>query len=332
MPRIAVLSVAHIHSKDYCKRIAELTSDKRPYIIWDEDPDRGRRIAAEFSTMYTKDLHVALYDPLVDGYLICAENTRHMDLLRRALLDSKPVLCEKPLATTGAEAEEAMQLAKEYDSSLILGYFQPFFGQNRAVKKLLKEGAFGKVTHMNFRNGHDAAYGHWFDSSDLNWFTKPKLSGGGALLDLGTHAVHLLRHLGGRVTDVMAHIVNCSGTYSEVDDYGLILMKFASGVIGRVEAGWVFTGAGNAGLEIVGSEKSLWNEPGKGLVIGKYNNTEPVKPEKARPDRVERLLAAIEGKVSKKELLEDLRCSVDAVKIMEAAYASAASGTWKPVS
>ena len=97
-------------------------------------------------------------------------------------------------------------------------------------------------------------------------------------------------------------------------------------------SGWVFTGAGNAGLEIVGSEKSLWNEPGKGLVIGKYNNTEPVKPEKARPDRVERLLAAIEGKVSKKELLEDLRCSVDAVKIMEAAYASAASGTWKPVS
>lgn len=329
MPNIAVLSVAHIHSKDYCKKLVELTG--KPYVIWDEDPERGTRYAQTYGCPYEANLEAILADPAVDGFLVCAENTRHLPLLRKVLPVGKPTLCEKPLATTGAEAEEAYALAHRYGTKLLLGYFQPFHGHNRAVKSLLADGAFGKVTHITFRNGHNAAYGRWFDSPDLQWFTQPALSGGGALLDLGTHAVHLLCHLGGPVESVWAHIVNCSGVYSDVDDYGIILMKFATGVIGRVEAGWIFTGAGGAGLEIVGSEKSLWSTPEKGMQVGTRNEQKPVEPVDARPDRVARLLAAVEGRLTDEEVESDLVCAMDAAKIMEAAYASARSGAWVKV-
>ena len=329
MPHIAVLSVAHIHSKDYCKKLVELAGG--PFVIWDEDAERGIRYAQTYGCAFEPDLEAVLADSSVDGFLVCAENTRHLPLLRKVLPVGKPTFCEKPLATSGAEAAEAYALAHRYGTKLLLGYFRPFDGQNRAVKKLLADGVFGKVTHISFRNGHNAAYGRWFDSPDLQWFTQPALSGGGALLDLGTHAVHLLRHLGGPVESVWANIVNCSGVYTDVDDYGLILMKFASGVIGRVEAGWIFTGAGGAGLEIVGSEKSLWTTPEKGMQLGIRNEAVTVEPLDARPDRVSRLLAAIEGRLTDEEIESDLVCAMDAAKIMEAAYASARSGSWVDV-
>lgn len=329
MSKIAVVSVAHIHSHAFCKSLCALTSGKAPHVIWDENAERGLKYAAEFNCRFEPDLDKVLADKAVQGFVVCAENTRHLPLLRKVLPLGKPTLCEKPLATTVADVEEIVALARRHKTPLCSGYFQPFNASNRGVKKLLDEGALGKVTHLNFRNAHNAAYGRWFDSPALAWFAEPELSGGGALLDMGTHAVHLLRHLGGPVTDVWATHANFSGNYAKVDDYGLIVMKFASGVLGRVEAGWVFTG-GHGGLEVIGSKKSIWNSDG--LKIGAPKEpVEAVPPADTRPDRIERLLAMVRGEVAADELATDLEACRDAVKIMAAAYESSTTGTWVAV-
>ncbi len=327
MPKIAVISVAHIHSRNFCDVISKKTSGGAPYVIWDENSDRGAKYAADFKSRYEPDLDKVLKDPEVDAFVVCAENTRHLPLLRKVLPVGKPTMCEKPLATKGVEADEAVSLAKKFGTKLIFGYFQPFFGQNIGAKKLMDTNALGKVTHIFFRNAHNAAYGRWFDNPELAWFTEPELSGGGALLDMGTHAVHLLRHLGGPVTEVWAMTRNFSGVYPEVDDYGVIMMKFASGVIGRAEAGWVFTG-GHGGLEIIGSEKSVWGTA-SGLVFGGPGETPaPVCPEPDRPTRIDRLIAVVKGEVTQEEIDCDIAAARDAARIMEAAYESAASGAW----
>ena len=326
MPKIAFISVAHIHSKGFCEAVCKLTSGKAPAVIWDENPERGKKYAADFNCPYEPDLDKVLADKSVDGFVITAENTRHLPLLRKVLPVGKPVLCEKPLATSAADADEAVALAKKYGAKLTCGYFQPFHGPNRAVMKLLAEKALGKVTHITYNNSHNAAYGRWFDNPDLQWFTQPELSGGGALLDLGTHAVHFIRHLGGPVTDVWAMIENVSGAYPATDDYGIIMVKFANGVIGRAEAGWVSTG-GNGGLEIIGSEKAVWNADGM-KIGGPGKPAEAVAPAESKPTRIERLIAIIKGELTDEELDEDLECCRDAVRIMSAAYESAKTGTW----
>ena len=100
----------------------------------------------------------------------------------------KPVFCEKPLVTTLADLKEVRALQAKYKAPLFCGYFHPWTDQIRAVMQLVNKGAVGKVTRVRYRNAHHAAYGRWFDNPDLNWFLRSALSGGGAFMDMGTHA------------------------------------------------------------------------------------------------------------------------------------------------
>lgn len=198
------------------------------------------------------------------------------------------------------------------------------------MAQLVAEDAFGTITRIRYRNAHHAAYGRWFDNPDLAWFYQPELSGGGAFMDMGTHAIHLVRSLFGPVKEVWATIDNHSGIYPTADDYGLAELRFASGVLGTVEAAWTQTG-GIGGLEITGAEKTLWNTA-DGYVIGAPGSSpEPIEPAEERPTRVDRLVAVIRGEIPAEELVADLAAIEDAVAIMAAAYQSSASGTWESV-
>lgn len=330
MPRIAVLSTAHIHTGGFLRTLKEMTTANAAHVIWDDVPERGQGFAKENGCPFEPDIEAVLADTDIEGFLICAENTRHLNLLRKTIPLGKPILCEKPLATTVADARAIAGLLREHGTTLLSGYFMPFDAAHQGVKRLLDAGEFGEVTHCNFRNAHKAAYGRWFDSPALAWFTDPELSGGGALMDMGTHAVHLLRRLFGPVERVWSMQGNYSGNYPDVDDYGVIEMQFASGVLGRAEASWVFTG-GVRGLEIVGSEKSLWKTPDGLVSAAPKEEPQQVPAAEPRPDRIARLIAAVRGKLGKDELAEDLAACLDAVAIMAAAYESNRTGKWESV-
>ena len=330
MANIAILSTAHIHTRSFIENLTKATDGRRALVIWDDVADRGRRYAEQCGAEFEPDLKRVIRDRRVDGFLICAENTRHMPVLSQALKTGKPVFCEKPLCTTVADVRRVRALLAKRPAPLFCGYFQPHSAVMQGVDALLAARAFGAVTRVRFRNAHHAAYGHWFDNPDLQWFANPELAGGGALMDMGTHAVHLLRTLFGPVTEVWATLRNESGIYPAVDDFGIAHLRFASGVLGTVEAAWTQTG-GVGGLEIVGAEKTLWNN-GREYVTG-APKLEPVAVPAAspKPDRVDRLVAAIRGEIPASELEKDLAATVDAVAIMEAAYKSNRTGRWTRV-
>ncbi|MBC8041705.1 MAG: Gfo/Idh/MocA family oxidoreductase [Opitutaceae bacterium] len=322
MARIAFLSTAHIHTKSFVENILQATDDRVVAAVWDDAEERGRRYAAMAKAPFVADLDDVLADPAIDGFIICAENTRHLPLLKLALPTGKPVFCEKPLVTSAAELADVKELLARYPTTLFCGYFMPFSGEMRTVAALVREGAFGTITRIRCRNAHHAAYGRWFDNPDLAWFHDPALSGGGAFMDMGTHAVHLARTLFGPVTEAFAIIGNHSGEYPGTDDFGIAQLKFASGVIGTIEAAWTQTG-GIGGLEIVGSKRSLWNTP-VGYVIGSPQETpKPLEKTQADvPTRVDRLVATIRGELTTEERAADLAACLDAVAIMDACYAS----------
>ncbi|MDA3963192.1 MAG: Gfo/Idh/MocA family oxidoreductase [Planctomycetota bacterium] len=329
MPRIAVLSTAHIHSEAFLKYIQANTSAGAPHLIWDQNQERGQEYVATFGGRFEPNLEAALADEQVDGFLICAENTRHMALLEHVLPLGKPVLCEKPLTTSSADAQRVAELVAQHGTPLCSGYFMPFDTGAQGLIQLLADETLGAITHVAHRNAHSAAYGRWFDNPKLAWFTEPELSAGGALLDLGTHSVHFLRSLFGPVESVSATVATLSGAYPEVDDYGSIMLKFRSGVIGRVEAGWIQQ-AGPKGLEIFGDKAALW--PQDGFRYGSGNESQGVPAGTAKPDRVARLIALIKGEIPEAEWRADLEAALDAVSIIEAAYRSSASGSWQTVS
>lgn len=328
MTRLAFLSTAHIHTKDFLTTVTKGKVDADAHVIWDNVVSRGREFSETFGVPFSDDLNAVINDANVDGFVILSETTAHMPLLEAALATGKATFCEKPLAATAADAARIRSLVEEKGAILVSGYFQPFFARNRRVRELLSTGALGKVTHASFRNTHNAAYGRWFDTDALKWFTDKELAGGGALMDMGTHAVHLLLHLFGPVEKVFAQIENLSGIYTDVDDYGAIQLVFESGVLARAEAGWVQQG-GPRGLEIFGAEKSIWASGSDLLMGGSGEDPVPVEGGEARPDRIARLVAAMKGDIEQRELSEDLDACLQAVQVMDAAYRSAESGSWE---
>jgi predicted dehydrogenase len=324
---VAILSTAHTHTRSFMNNL-DAGEDRRTVYVWDDVEDRGRRYAEQFNVPFEPDLEAVLSDSAVDGFIICAENTRHLPLLERALPTGKPVFCEKPLVTTTEDLIAVKALLEKHHTPLFCGYFLPFSGEMREVKNLVDEGVLGDITRINLRNSHHAAYGRWFDNPDLAWFTDPELAGGGAFMDMGTHAIHLALTLFGSVERVWAAIRNESGIYPGVDDFGVAQVEFASGVLGRVEAAWTQTG-GIGGLEIVGSEGSLWHDGSGYRHGGPGRPGQVVEPGEGAPNRVDRLIAILRGEVSREELDRDLEATMDAVIVMEAAYRSSESGGWR---
>ena len=329
MRNIVLLSAAHTHTKGYVSRIAE-RDDCRLLAVWDDIEDRGKRYAESGGGQYVGDLDVALDLDEADGFIICDHNTRHTRLLEKAVPLGKPIFCEKPLTVTADEATSIRSLVAQHGTPLLLGYFKPFAAPMRGVQEYINAGSLGTITHVSYRNAHTAAYGRWFDSPDLTWFTEPALAGGGAFMDMGTHAIHLLRTLFGTVERVLATIGNRCGIYPDVDDHGIALCQFANGIVGTVEASWVQNGGAGGGLEVCGSDGTISDRDGF-VVTAAGADPVPVPPADSRPTQVDRLVAALDGTIDEAEIDQDLDCAVDAVTIMEACYRSNQSGTWEDV-
>ena len=327
MIRIALLSTAHIHTKGFLDAIAR-RHDCQVAGLWDDTAARGQRYAAEYGTQWTDDLAGLVGREDIDGFIVCAENARHLPLLEAAIPTGKPVFCEKPFTTTVADARRAVELIAAHGTIVHMGYFQPFAADMQGIAAVIEAGALGQITHARYRNAHHAAYGRWFDSADLAWFADPELAGGGAFMDMGTHAVHLMRTLLGPVERAAAVISNVSGIYPTVDDNGTAWLRFANGALGTIEASWVQTG-GLSGLEVTGSQGTLFNDPQQGYVVAAPGEEAvPVAPGQEQLTRVDRLVAAVQGRLSAAELKRDLQCAVDAVAIVEACYQANRAGGW----
>jgi predicted dehydrogenase len=330
MMNFAFLSTAHTHTKGFLKDVAG-RDNCRVAAIFDDMVERGKHYAEEYKAEFSDDLAATVARKDVDAFIVCAENTRHLPILEVAIPAGKPIFCEKPFTATTKDALKAAKLIRKHGTIVHMGYFLPFSDAMQGILAYLGEGKLGKLTHARFRNAHHAAYGHWFDSPELAWFYNPELAGGGAFMDMGTHAVHLVRTLFGPCQRVFATIGNASGIYSAVDDHGLALLQFANGVLCTVEASWIQTG-GRGGLEVTGSAGTLYDEPGKGYVHGAPGKEAlPVPKGKTLPSRVDRLIGAIQGTIRREEFDADLACAVDAVAIMEACYKSSKKGAWVDV-
>ena len=331
MTRIAFLSTAHIHTKSFLENLAKAGDGRSCVAVWDDNAERGKRYAAGCGARFEGDLAGILAAKDVDGFAICAENTRHTALLEKALAAGKPVFCEKPMVTTAADAAKVADLVRKHRTPLVCGWFHHSSATMRTVAHLVANGAFGTVTRVRYRNAHHAAYGRWFDNPELAWFADPVLGGGGAMMDMGAHAVHILRDLFGRVERVQAVLGNHAGTYPQTDDWGIATLRFASGVVGTVEAAWTQTG-GIGGLEVVGSTASLWNTPEGYVIGGPGRKTEKlIDSATGRPDRMDRLIALVRGQLDPAEVATDLAATLDEAAIMEAVYTANRSGAWADV-
>jgi predicted dehydrogenase len=173
-------------------------------------------------------------DPEVEAAIVATPNSLHAPQSVAALRHGKHVMVEKPMATSVTECDQMIAASHEGDAFLMVAHCWRFRDEVRAMRDRIASGELGQVVKTR-------GYGVHAGWGPSGWFTDPSLSGGGALVDMGVHAIDTARFLLGdpAPTRVCATLGTryAQGRYT-VDDDGVLLITWDDGTNSIVESGW----------------------------------------------------------------------------------------------
>lgn len=152
----------------------------------DIDPDSRKQFRHEFSAQ-TYETHEELYEnEELDAVIVATPNKFHEPTATAALERGLDVMIEKPLAHTLDSAERIAHAAENVEAFGMVGFHNRFSPATTVFKEYQAAGEFGDVTHVQVdyvrRRGIPGR---------SSWFADPELAGGGALIDIGVHAIDL---------------------------------------------------------------------------------------------------------------------------------------------
>lgn len=248
MIRVGILSFAHYHANFWAEAFRD-DADADLVGIFDDDGARGRDAANRFGIEFFERLDELL--SRVDAVAITSETARHRALIERAAAAGKHILCEKPIATTLADARAIKQAVAKTGVSFMQSFPKRFDAVNHEVIDIIRSGQLGTIWLARVRHGH--SHGR---SGDFvrGWWTDPALSGGGTLIDEGVHAADFLRWLFGEPESVQATLSHRLGL--SVEDAAVAVFRWRDGLMADVSTGWLFHAA-DASVELYGTEGSL---------------------------------------------------------------------------
>jgi predicted dehydrogenase len=215
---------------------------------------------------YYLDWRALVADPRIQLFDNCASAELHAEPTIAAALAGKHVICEKPLATSAADALRMWRAAQGAGVHHMTGFNYRLVPAVRYVRQLIEEGALGELYSFRGRylqeGGDDA-------TRPFTWRSDRSAGGYGALGDIGVHIIDLARYLMGEIAAVSA----MSATFVKerplpdrpserhavtVDDRIVAAVRFAGAAIGTLEASKVATGRKNQNtFEINGSRGSV---------------------------------------------------------------------------
>lgn len=323
------------------------TDKARLYAGADTHVSRREEFAEKFSPDRTFESYEAmLADPSLDAVVVALPNFLHFKASSAALEAGKHVLCEKPPTLNAAEMNVLKEEADKRGLIYFFGRQSRFSPAMLAAKKLISEGALGDVYF---------AKAIWIRSRGTptgigGWFTDKSLSGGGALIDIGVHAIDAVWYLmgnpkplsvSGQVFSNFRHLTTVP--VFDVEDAGYGMIRFDNGALVHFEVSWAanltddIPDAGWTGRELInsviyGSKGTLRLNP---LALFQDQNGEVVKVPvelDAEKDQfltqMENFLDAIAGEAP---AANDAQQAVYLMEMLDAIYCSSSTGREIPI-
>jgi predicted dehydrogenase len=329
--QVALVGAAHVHTpgfKDTVKRRA----DVKVKFVYDHDRERAERNAKELDAKLLDDPAAVWADPEIAAVAIFSETDCHYELVKAAAKAKKAMFVEKPLCADGKQAKEMAGAIEKAGVPFTTGYFSRSIPNYLFLKEQVAKGNFGQVTRVYASNCHEAALGGWFDG-EWRWMADAKIAGVGAFGDLGTHLLDILMWIFGDIDSVAAEIKPITRRYGDIDETGEALLKFKSGIIGTLAAGWVDV-ANPVSFMISGTEGHATIFRGQlYFKSGKVEDADGEKPWTKLPEPVrspvDMFLDASSGKAGLP--LVTPREAAARVCAMEAMYAAAKEKKWVTV-
>lgn len=275
-----------------------------------------------------------LSSPEIDAICICTPSCFHAQNAIDALNHSKHVVLEKPMALSTKDADLVIETCKKTGKLLTVISQLRFSKDILRVKKLIEEGALGKITlcELNMRYYRSPDY---YSSSP--WKGTLKFDGGGALMNQGIHGVDLFEYIIGDIKKVNG-VIKTLVHDIEVEDSAVAIVEFSNGALGTIIASSCAYPGFNRKITINGSdgyvilsENKIEKLVIKDTVREEYdlkklstsNNPSTVNYEYHKR-QLENLISAINGE---EELLIDASEGKKAVKVIELIYKTSAKNS-----
>jgi 1,5-anhydro-D-fructose reductase (1,5-anhydro-D-mannitol-forming) len=235
--KVGVLSLAHVHAASYLSLLNARPDVDLRVADPDGDTDGQQRREAMLATGGRLDF-AATYEDLFawgpDAVIVCAENSRHRELVELSAAHGVPVLCEKPLATNLDDARAMTDACNAAGVSLMTAYPVRFHPALRSIQARLASREVGRIRSAVGINNSKAPI------DVRRWFGDPHLAGGGALMDHIVHLADLMDLLlGVAPVEVYAQsnrIIHHDSV--EVETAGLVLVTYADGTVLTIDCSW----------------------------------------------------------------------------------------------
>ncbi|MBX3291423.1 MAG: Gfo/Idh/MocA family oxidoreductase [Acidobacteria bacterium] len=266
-----------------------------------------------------------LADLGLDAVIVATPPATHPDIACFFIDAGIPVLCEKPLCTNTADAIRMTQAAERAGVVFTMASKFRYCEDIVKAKGILASGVLGDV--IQFENAFTANV-----DMSRRWNSNAEVSGGGVLIDNGTHSVDIIRYFLGSIESVLA--VDAGGTQGlSVDENVKMFAKTANGVTASVDLTWGINKELPNFVSIYGTNGTLhvgWRESKYKLnsspdwtVFGSgYDKVASFK------GKIENFASAVRGNDGLYITPADALASV---QVIEAAYASMRQNLWQPV-
>jgi len=270
--KIGIMSFAHLHAEAYIGNLRAIPGVEMIGLA-DDDAERGQHFAETFNARLFPS-YEALLAQKPDGVVICSENNKHRPLAELAAQAGVHVLCEKPLATTLADAQAIIDACRSAGVILMTAFPMRFSAPLLEVKTKLDDGSLGGVYALKTTNQGQMPIAH------RKWFVNKELAGGGSVMDHTVHLADVLRwYFDTEITEVYAqtnHILHADTV--DVETGGLLMLTLGNGAFASLDCSWSkplnYPTWGGLTMELI-SERGLTVVDAFSQNLNVYNQSKP---------------------------------------------------------
>lgn len=348
--KAALIGIGNPHSLGHLRTLQQLPEVEEIH-IWGDDgealasiqqSDQGEKVA----DVYT-DLDALLSQEDIFFAIVAMRPDVTPDTCMRALKAGKHVLCEKPLGRTAADVEPIVAAAEQAGLQLGVCYTNRHSPVTLKARSFVQHGLIGPLMSVEMRMVTTQV-----KKRDPNhWLFNEAYSGGGILAWLGCHFIDMMRFVTGEeIVSVSAEVNTRSGEDIDVEDVATLSVRFQSGAVGSLHAGYIMALSGEGYFNTGGNDiyngfngqkgRIFWDPMAAPLRIHVETTVEEWKSAPVRDYEFIAAESPAYGGVSGEEFVRDFiragqgedtlpasgRDALQAARIIDAAYESSRTG------
>jgi predicted dehydrogenase len=274
--QVGIIGIGAIAQTAHLPALASLNHVKIQAVA-DVNEERAKQVAEAFSIpSYYKDGYEMIEKEPLDGVIICTSNHTHIPLAKECVKKGIHILIEKPIGIQVNETKDMLKLASNHNVKTMVGMTHRFRRDVQIAKEFIENGSLGQLYYAKARLLRRRG-------TPSGWFTNRSLSGGGAMMDIGVHALDLAWWLIGcpNPKTISAQTVAGLANYKtrfvsswqskesslqkvfNVEDFASAFIRFDHNLVLNIEVSWAVNGPQDEKIqvEIYGSKGGIRLSP-----------------------------------------------------------------------